>query len=105
MRHGSARRECGRRFCSMRVMTERPRPLGHDDLTPVLRRTGLPSGIRHSREEQRRRDQADRARFESAISAHIAAHRIALDFLTKTHQWIADHYDFDLDGETRQAAI
>lgn len=86
-------------------MTEHPKPLGRDDLTPPLKRTGLPAGIRRNREEQRRRDAADRARFESAVDAHIAAHRMALDFLMETHQWIADEYDFDLAGRTRQAAI
>ena len=44
-------------------------------MTPPLERTGLPAGIRRNREEQRRRDAADRARFESAVDAHIAASR------------------------------
>jgi hypothetical protein len=30
---------------------------------------------------------------------------MALDFLGTTHQWIADEFGFDLEGETRAAAI
>jgi hypothetical protein len=43
--------------------------------------------------------------WESRVNAHIHAHRLALDFLADTHQWVADTYDFDLVGDTRPAAM
>jgi hypothetical protein len=61
--------------------------------------------VRRAREEQATRDQADRKRYEPRIKAHLAAHRMALDFLAKSHQEIADELDLDLVGDTRLAAV
>jgi hypothetical protein len=76
-----------------------------DDLTAQMSRTdGPPADVLRRRQSQAARDELDRARWERAIEAHIAAHRMALDHLEETHQWIADTYDFDLVGDSRQAA-
>lgn len=76
-----------------------------DPLTPSFSRTGLPEQVRRDRETQAATDEADREDWASAIDGQIAAHRLALDFLAQTHQWIADEFDFDLVGDTRPAAI
>jgi hypothetical protein len=60
--------------------------------------------VLRNREAQAARNERDRARWESAIEANIAPHRLALDHLAETHQRIADTYDFDLIGDSRQAA-
>ncbi len=78
---------------------------GPDPLTPRFSRTGLPEQVRRDRQTQATRDEADRQQWEPAIDAHIASHRLALDFLAETHQWIADEFDFDLIGDSRPAAI
>lgn len=83
----------------------RARAGGTDPLTRGFSRTGLPEQVQRDREIQATRDEADRQQWTPAIDAHIAAHRLALDFLAETHQWIADEFDFDLDGDTRPAAI
>lgn len=58
-----------------------------DELMPKMRRTnGPPKQVLRNREEQAARDQLDRARWEKAIEARIAAHRMALGFLEETHQ-------------------
>lgn len=76
-----------------------------DDLTAPMRRTdGPPAVVLRRREQAAVQEELDRERWEHAIEAHIAAHRMALDHLDETHQWIADNYDFDLVGESRQAA-
>jgi hypothetical protein len=77
----------------------------NDELQPPTRRTGLPDQVRRDRERQAAVDEIDRRRYEPAIRANIAAHRIALDALAKTHQILADEYDFDVVGDTRQAAV
>lgn len=78
---------------------------GADDLTPTIRRTNGPSAqVLRNREEQAARDELAADRWKERTEAHISAHRIALDFLEHTHQWIADTYDFDLVGDTRPAA-
>ena len=71
-----------------------------------MTRTDGPSAqVLRSREEQAARDEGARARWEEAIETHIAVHRMALDFLDETHQWIADTYNFDLIGDSRPAAM
>lgn len=76
-----------------------------DPLTPSFSRTGLPEQVRTDREAQAATDEAAGENWAPAIDAQIAAHRLALDFLAQTHQWIADEFDFDLVGDTRPAAI
>lgn len=81
-------------------------PFEHDDLTPPMRRTRGPDPrVLRNREEQAARDEYDQRRWEKSIEAHIAAHRVALDFLEETHQRIADTHDFDLIGDSRPAAM
>lgn len=76
-----------------------------DGLSSPISQVGLPDDVRRSREEQEARDAADRQRLEPRIEAHIAAHRMALDYLAERHQALADELDFDLVGDTRPAAI
>lgn len=77
-----------------------------DEFTVNTRyREQIPTDIIERRAVQTTADNADRARLESAIEAHIAAHLMAIDYLEECHQWVADHWDFDLDGESRPAAI
>jgi hypothetical protein len=42
--------------------------------------------------------------YKPRIEAHLKAHQDALEFLRTTHEFIADDYDFDVDGDTRYAA-
>lgn len=71
-------------------------PAEIDDLMPRMKRTEPSQQVLRSRHEQAVRDESDRQRWERAIEAHVAAHRLALDFLEAKHQWIADAYDLDL---------
>jgi hypothetical protein len=76
-----------------------------DGLTVPMQRTDGPGAqVLRNRQAQAARAELDRARCEKAIEANIAPHRLALDFLETTHQWIADTYGFDLVGDSRQAA-
>jgi hypothetical protein len=76
-----------------------------DGLTVPMQRTdGPPADVLQRREAQAAQDELDRARWEKTIEANIAPHRLALDHLDTTHQWIADTFDFDLVGDSRQAA-
>src|SRR3954447_3042864 len=60
-----------------------------DDLTPTMKRTRGPGEqVLRNRADQAARDENDRQRWEKSIEAHIAVHRMALDFLDETHQWI-----------------
>lgn len=77
----------------------------NSDLNPPLNATGLPEAITRLRETRATEYEASREWWEPRIDAHIHAHRIALDFLADTHQWVADTYDFDLVGDTRPAAM
>jgi len=82
------------------------RPGGHDDdLQPALHRTSLPEVVRRNRERQATLDAAARERYEKVIEAHLTAHRLALDCLEESHQWIADNLDLDLVSDTRPAAV
>jgi hypothetical protein len=76
-----------------------------DEFTASVSRTGLPEEVKENRIAQAEQDEANRAKFEPRIDAQVAAHRMAIDFLVETHQWLADEFDFALDGETRPAAI
>jgi hypothetical protein len=85
--------------------TEQAAEQDDDGLTVPMQRTDGPgANVLRNREAQAARDEVDRVRWQNAIEANIAAHRLALDFLDTTHQWIADTYDFDLVGDSRQAA-
>jgi len=75
-----------------------------DDLMPKIKKAGPAPHVLRVRKQQGARDELDRQQWEPRVQAHIAAHRLALDFLNDTHQWIADDYDFDLVGDTRPAA-
>lgn len=76
-----------------------------DDLTAPMQRTDGPGAdVLRNREAQMAQNEMERARWEHAIDANIAPHRLALDHLDETHQWIADTYDFELAGDSRQAA-
>lgn len=46
-----------------------------------------------------------KAVYEPRIKAHIDIHRRALAFLSESHQWIADTFDFDVQGNTRLVAV
>lgn len=88
------------------AMTEdRPQDGDDSDLNPPFTGTGLPAEIAQLREMRTAEQKASRQRWEPRINAHIHAHRLALDFLAETHQWVADTYDFDLVGDTRPAAM
>jgi hypothetical protein len=85
---------------------ERVDPLQQvDDLTASVSRSGLPEEVKENRAAQSEQDKANCAKYEPRIEAQVAAHRLAIDFLVETHHWIADQVGFDLDGETRAAAI
>jgi hypothetical protein len=80
-------------------------PPEDDGLTVPMQPTDGPGAdVLRLREAKAAREPQDRARFEAAIEGNIAPHRMALDFLDTTHQWIADTLDFDLVGDSRQAA-
>ena len=83
--------------------TDPQRPI--DDLTAAVSRAGLPDQVKEDRASQAEQPRPTEQRTSQRIDAHLAAHRIAIDFLVETHQWIADLFDLDLDGETRAAAI
>ena len=68
------------------------------------RTDGPGEDVLRNRERQAAQNELDRARWERAIEANLAPQRLALDHLAETHQWIADTLDFDLIGDTRQAA-
>ncbi len=76
-----------------------------DELDARIKRTdGVPVAVMRNRVAQAAQDELDRQHWERSIEAHVAAHRLALDLLAGTQQHIADTYDFDLVGDTRQAA-
>jgi hypothetical protein len=77
---------------------------GDDELMPKLRRQELSDEVRRRRDDQAEHDEMDRQVYEERIEAHLAAHRIALDFLEQSHQWVADNTDLDLVGNARPAA-
>src|SRR3982074_1792220 len=71
---------------------------------PRMARTDPSEQLVARRREQAARDELDRGQWEKTIEAHVAAHRLALNFLDEMHQWVADHYDFDLVADSRPAA-
>jgi len=76
-----------------------------NSLEPPLNRTGGPSAeVIQARATQGSAAANNRDIYEPRIDAHLEAHRGALEFLRRTHESIADNYDFDVDGETRYAA-
>ncbi len=71
---------------------------------PFLLNKEVPPEVATAREQEIRNANANREIFESRIERHLEVHRNGLEHLHDTHQWIADHYDFDLAGDTRYAA-
>jgi hypothetical protein len=91
--------------CTLAAMGDDEAPAPDDDLVArFTTRDQVPADVLRNREVQRERDRDLEARYAEAISANIAAHRIAINFLDERLQWIADHTDLDLVGDTRHAA-
>jgi hypothetical protein len=110
---GRARRSAARTLGAVNDEHDQPRGEPAKDIAadnddgltaPMARTNGPPGDVVRNRAAAAGQDELDRQRWEKSIEAHIAAHRMALDFLAETHQWIADNYDFDLVGDSRQAA-
>lgn len=76
-----------------------------DDLMPRSNRRPLPDEIRRNRDEQAAANEHNRERFEAAVDANIAAHRLGLYALEQAHQRLADGLNFDLTGDTRPTAV
>lgn len=74
-------------------------------MPPIRRTNGPGAAVMSNRSVQAERNRRDRAAWERPIEAHVAAHRMAVDFLAETHQWIADNRDFELDAHSRPAAV
>jgi hypothetical protein len=76
-----------------------------EDLNSPLNGPGLTPAVEERRRIMWSEQEGLKSDFETRIAAHIDAHRRALKLLRATHQWIADSFDFDLTGDTRQAAM
>ena len=83
----------------------RPEKDKDSDLEPPMKRVAGPTDeVVKARKEQADAAANNRDIYEPRIETHLKAHRAALEHLRETHEFIADSYDFDVDGDTRYAA-